>query len=66
MSGAGVLRGGVEELAAAEPDAVGDRPRTSFILQATKDGASLTTPAGYATLGGVVFLVPALRLKAAR
>ncbi|MDI5979215.1 hypothetical protein [Amycolatopsis magusensis] len=35
---------------------------TSFILQATQDGASLTTLAGYATLGGVFFLVSALRL----
>jgi uncharacterized membrane protein HdeD (DUF308 family) len=34
----------------------------SFILQAAKDGASLTTLAGYATLGGVFFLVSALRL----
>ncbi|KDN17279.1 membrane protein [Amycolatopsis rifamycinica] len=35
---------------------------TSFLLQATKDGASLTALAGYATLGGVFFLVSALRL----
>jgi uncharacterized membrane protein HdeD (DUF308 family) len=34
----------------------------SFILQATKDGASLTTLAGYAVLGGIFFLVSALRL----
>jgi uncharacterized membrane protein HdeD (DUF308 family) len=35
---------------------------TTFILQATKDGATLTNLAGYATLGGVFFLVSALRL----
>jgi uncharacterized membrane protein HdeD (DUF308 family) len=35
---------------------------TSFLLQATKDGASLTALAGYATLGGVFFFVSALRL----
>lgn len=35
---------------------------TSFVLQATMDGASLTALAGYATLGGVFFLVSALRL----
>jgi uncharacterized membrane protein HdeD (DUF308 family) len=35
---------------------------TSFILQATVDGASLTALAGYATLGGVFFLVSAIRL----
>jgi uncharacterized membrane protein HdeD (DUF308 family) len=34
----------------------------SFVLQATMDGASLTALAGYATLGGVFFLVSALRL----
>ncbi|WP_370962469.1 hypothetical protein [Amycolatopsis sp. cg9] len=46
-----ILSGGISVLAG-----------TSFILQATKDGASLTTLAGYATLGGVFFLVSALRL----
>ncbi|WP_410667721.1 hypothetical protein [Amycolatopsis sp. cmx-4-68] len=35
---------------------------TSFLVQATKDGASLAALAGYATLGGVFFLVSALRL----
>ncbi|MGW4488699.1 hypothetical protein ACWEOE_33275 [Amycolatopsis sp. NPDC004368] len=35
---------------------------TTFILQSTKDGATLTTLAGYATLGGLFFLVSALRL----
>ncbi|MGV9364041.1 hypothetical protein [Amycolatopsis sp. NPDC003731] len=35
---------------------------TSFILQATMEGASLTALAGYATLGGIFFLVSALRL----
>ena len=34
----------------------------SFVLQATMDGASLKGLAGYATLGGVFFLVSALRL----
>ncbi|MFJ4626842.1 hypothetical protein [Streptomyces sp. NPDC088847] len=34
----------------------------SFITQAAKDNASLSTLAGYATLGGVFFLVSALRL----
>ncbi|SEF38188.1 hypothetical protein SAMN05421837_11922 [Amycolatopsis pretoriensis] len=50
-----ILSGGISVLAGS-----------SFVLQATKDGASLTTLAGYATLGGVFFLVSALRLKAAR
>ena len=36
---------------------------TSFVLQATMDGASLTALAGYATLGGIFFLVSALRLR---
>ncbi|WP_433367952.1 hypothetical protein ACQPZX_40615 [Actinoplanes sp. CA-142083] len=36
---------------------------TSFILQAAKDGASLSSLAGYAVLGGIFFLVSALRLK---
>ncbi|HET6706771.1 hypothetical protein [Amycolatopsis sp.] len=35
----------------------------SFMLQATMDGASLTALAGYAALGGVFFLVSALRLR---
>lgn len=34
----------------------------SFILQASQQGAGLSTLAGYATLGGVFFLVSALRL----
>jgi hypothetical protein len=34
----------------------------SFIAQAAKDNASLTTLAGYAALGGVFFLISALRL----
>ncbi|MGW0133575.1 hypothetical protein [Streptomyces sp. NPDC003299] len=38
---------------------------TSFFLQAGKDGATLTTLAGYAFLGGIFFLVSALRLKPA-
>ncbi|MFH8337883.1 hypothetical protein [Streptomyces sp. AM6-12] len=36
----------------------------SFFLQAGKDGASLTNLAGYAFLGGVFFLISALRLGA--
>ncbi|MEV0849419.1 hypothetical protein AB0J21_26690 [Streptomyces sp. NPDC049954] len=35
----------------------------SFFAQAGKDGASLTNLAGYAFLGGVFFLVSALRLR---
>lgn len=35
---------------------------TTFVLQAAKDGAGLSTLAGYATLGGIFFLVSALRL----
>jgi uncharacterized membrane protein HdeD (DUF308 family) len=35
---------------------------TSFILQAGQQGAGLSTLAGYATLGGIFFLVSALRL----
>jgi uncharacterized membrane protein HdeD (DUF308 family) len=46
-----ILSGGISVLAGS-----------SFILQAGQDGASLTTLAGYATLGGVFFLVSALRL----
>ncbi|MGW5098061.1 hypothetical protein ACWEQ1_28015 [Streptomyces nodosus] len=38
----------------------------SFFLQAGKDGATLRNLAGYAFLGGVFFLVSALRLKPAR
>jgi uncharacterized membrane protein HdeD (DUF308 family) len=38
---------------------------TSFFLQAGKDGATLTTLAGYAFLGGIFFLASALRLKPA-
>ncbi|WP_410590321.1 hypothetical protein [Amycolatopsis sp. lyj-23] len=34
----------------------------SFVIQATMDGASLRSLAGYATLGGIFFLVSALRL----
>lgn len=37
----------------------------SFFLQAGKEGATLTNLAGYAFLGGVFFLVSALRLKSA-
>ena len=35
---------------------------TSFILQAGGEGASLTNVAGYATLGGIFFLISAIRL----
>ncbi|MFF8596638.1 hypothetical protein ACF061_35505 [Streptomyces sp. NPDC015220] len=38
----------------------------SFAAQAGKDGASLSSLAGYAFLGGVFFLVSALRLGRAR
>ncbi|MFF5289214.1 hypothetical protein [Paractinoplanes globisporus] len=38
---------------------------TSFILQASGDGASLSNLAGYALLGGIFFLVSALRLRRA-
>lgn len=37
----------------------------SFFLQADKGGASLTNLAGCAFLGGVFFLISALRLKSA-
>ncbi|MFE8915352.1 DUF308 domain-containing protein [Streptomyces globisporus] len=37
----------------------------SFFLQAGEEGATLTNLAGYAFLGGVFFLVSALRLKSA-
>lgn len=36
---------------------------TSFVLQAGVDGATLANLAGYALLGGVFFLVSALRLR---
>jgi uncharacterized membrane protein HdeD (DUF308 family) len=36
---------------------------TSFILQAAGANASLTNVAGYATLGGVFFLISAIRLR---
>ena len=35
---------------------------TTFILQAAQDGAGLSTLAGYAAVGGIFFLVSALRL----
>ena len=35
----------------------------SFILQASQSGTGLSTLAGYATLGGIFFLVSALRLR---
>ena len=35
---------------------------TTFILQAAQDGAGLSTMAGYAAVGGIFFLVSALRL----
>ncbi|QRP50482.1 hypothetical protein [Amycolatopsis sp. FDAARGOS 1241] len=35
---------------------------TTFVIQSTKEGAALTTLAGYAVLGGIFFLVSALRL----
>jgi len=50
-----ILSGGISVLAGA-----------SFILQATKDGASLVNLAGYAVLGGIFFLVSALRLREPR
>ncbi|WP_328453440.1 hypothetical protein [Amycolatopsis sp. NBC_00438] len=50
-----ILSGGISVLAGA-----------SFVLQSTKDGASLANLAGYATLGGIFFLVSALRLGRAR
>ncbi|CAM4048043.1 hypothetical protein KIPE111705_38025 [Kibdelosporangium persicum] len=46
-----ILSGGISTLAG-----------TSFILQAGQPGASLTNVAGYAVLGGIFFLVSALRL----
>ncbi|MFH9752899.1 hypothetical protein ACWGBY_21285 [Streptomyces griseus] len=50
-----IASGGISTLAGA-----------SFIAQAGKDGASLASLAGYAFLGGVFFLVSALRLGRAR
>jgi uncharacterized membrane protein HdeD (DUF308 family) len=50
-----ILSGGISVLAGG-----------SFILQATKDGASLVNLAGYAVLGGIFFLVSALRLREPR
>lgn len=47
-----IASGGISALAGA-----------SFVAQAAKDGASLTNLAGYAFLGGVFFLVSALRLR---
>lgn len=47
-----ILSGGISAVAGA-----------SFILQAGGANASLTTVAGYATLGGVFFLVSAIRLN---
>lgn len=35
---------------------------TAYILQATQDGASMVNLAGYAAVGGIFFLVSALRL----
>ncbi|MET1072004.1 MAG: hypothetical protein ABWY11_05100, partial [Umezawaea sp.] len=46
-----ILSGGISTLAGA-----------SFILMASQDGASLTNVAGYAVVGGVFFLVSAIRL----
>ena len=46
-----ILSGGISVLAGA-----------SFVAQAGADGASLRSLAGYATLGGIFFLVSALRL----
>jgi uncharacterized membrane protein HdeD (DUF308 family) len=50
-----ILSGGISALAG-----------TSFILQAGRANASLTTLAGYATLGGLFFLTSAIRLHRAR
>ncbi|WNV91290.1 hypothetical protein [Umezawaea sp. Da 62-37] len=51
-----ILSGGISTLAGA-----------SFIVMASQDGASLTSLAGYAAIGGVFFLVSAIRLgQAAR
>lgn len=47
-----ILSGGISTLAG-----------TSFILQAGGENASVTAVAGYATLGGVFFLISAIRLQ---
>jgi uncharacterized membrane protein HdeD (DUF308 family) len=47
-----ILSGGISVLAG-----------TTFIAQASGSGASLTSLAGYAVLGGVFFLISALRLR---
>ncbi|MET8472447.1 hypothetical protein ABZY90_19335 [Streptomyces sp. NPDC006422] len=47
-----IVSGGISALAGA-----------SFVAQAAKEGASLSNLAGYAFLGGVFFLVSALRLR---
>ncbi|UYM03499.1 hypothetical protein [Solicola gregarius] len=47
-----ILSGGISAVAGA-----------TFVLQAGGDDASLMTLAGYATLGGVFFLISALRLQ---
>ncbi|NEB79769.1 hypothetical protein G3I40_31800 [Streptomyces sp. SID14478] len=52
--GAMIASGGISTLAGA-----------SFVVQGGKSGATLTNLAGYAFLGGVFFLVSALRLKPA-
>lgn len=50
-----ILSGGISTLAG-----------TSFVLQAAQPDATLVNLAGYATLGGVFFLISALRLGRAR
>jgi uncharacterized membrane protein HdeD (DUF308 family) len=50
-----ILSGGISVLAG-----------TSFILQAGGANASLTNVAGYATLGGIFFLISAIRLRRQR
>lgn len=47
-----ILSGGISVLAG-----------TSFVLQAGADGATLANLAGYALLGGIFFLVSAVRLR---
>ena len=47
-----ILSGGISTLAG-----------TSFILQAAGDDASLRSLAGYALLGGIFFLISAMRLR---
>ncbi|GLY55145.1 hypothetical protein [Lentzea sp. NBRC 102530] len=47
-----ILSGGISTLAG-----------TSFVLQAGAEGATLSNLAGYAAIGGVFFLVSALRLR---